>query len=711
MLQRPWWSKSPSSSWAREGEKSDGAGSPGVWALDRRKDPLCGRALSHWREFGQEGGVQTCGNSEALLEEHYRVNGDAVRTRFPPEPNGYLHIGHAKSMNMNFSLAFERLAATGAAVPRRETVFRYDDTNPEAESKEFVESLATDVAWMGWQPVRITHTSDYFAVFYEMALELIDGGKAYVCHQSGEEIEACRKVAKARASLRKFEADGAAPPDAIVAEARLDAPSAHESPYRSRGAAENRKLFERMRSGVCAEGECTLRLKMQTAANASNYNMFDQVAYRIKHHPHPCAGDAWCIYPTYDYTHCVVDALEHVDYSICTLEFETRRESYYWVLDALDVYRPKVFEMSRLNISYTVLSKRKLTKLVASKRVAGWDDPRMPTISGLRRRGYSADAINAFCRDVGVTRNENFIEYGRLQHFARLDLEDRAPRRMAVAEPLEVRVEGDEKYFSAAYEAPNHPTKAAFGTRHIHLTSVIYVDRADFREVDAPDFFGLAPDKWVRLRYCATIQCVGVVRDAAGRVAALNCVVGEAPADPKGKLHWVSDQDATKCELRDYDHLFTSGKVDDDQWESQLSDASLVVHRDALVDASVGTRPDDFAPFQFERLGFYAVDPDSATGALVFNRTVSLKSGNATVKAPGASRKEEQAAQLAKKNAARNLDPKDMFKTDDMKALYSQWDADGVPTHGADGEPLSKSGIKKLKKDQAKQAKLFNSKK
>jgi len=406
-----------------------------------------------------------------------------------------------------------------------------------------------------------------------------------------------------------------------------------------------------------------------------------------------------------------VDSLEHVDYSICTLEFETRRESYYWVLDALDIYRPKVFEMSRLNISYTVLSKRKLTKLVATNAVAGWDDPRMPSISGLRRRGYSADAINAFCRDVGVTRNENFIEYARLQHFARLDLEERAPRRLAVADPLEIALEGPAGAFAAAYDAPNHPGKPDWGTRPLALTRRIYVDRADFRETDDDSFFGLAPGKWARLRYCATIKCVGVEKDG-DRVVRLRCEVGDAPADPKGKLHWLSDADAVPCELRDYEHLFVQGRVDDDAWEGQLNPDSLAVHGGALVDRTVGERPDDFSPFQFERLGFYCVDPDSTPAKLVFNRTVSLKSGAPKEKAAGgASRKEEQAAQLAKKNAARSLDPKDMFKTDDAKVLYSQWDGDGVPTHAADGTPLSKSAIKKLKKDQVKQKKLFESSK
>mmetsp|Transcript_12996 Transcript_12996/g.38680 ORF Transcript_12996/g.38680 Transcript_12996/m.38680 type:complete len:708 (-) Transcript_12996:28-2151(-) len=702
MLKKAWWSASPSSKWVEE-TAADEAGARGAWALDRRKDPLLGRTLPYWKEANESGGPQTCGNTPELLEEHYRVNGRAVRTRFPPEPNGYLHLGHAKSMNMNFSLAFERLAAAGVAEPTRETVFRYDDTNPEAESKEFIDSLRKDVAWLGWTPVRTTHTSDYFPAFYAMALELIDAGKAYVCHQTSSEIEACRKVAKARAALKKLKSENQAPPPDLVAEAQLDEPNAHESPHRARPPAENRRLFERMRSGVAAEGECTLRLKMDSESD--NYNMFDQVAYRVKHCAHPHAGDAWCVYPTYDYTHCVVDSLEHVDYSICTLEFESRRESYYWVLDALDMYRPKVFEMSRLNVSYVVLSKRKLTKLVTSGFVRGWDDPRMPTISGLRRRGYSPGAVNAFCRDVGVTRNENFIEYSRLQHFARADLEDRAPRRMALRDPLKLELSGPDGAFGPM-EAPNHPTRAEFGTRTLTLTKTAFIDREDFREADSKDFYGLAPGKTVRLRYARCVTCTEVVKDASGNVTSLKCEVVEPKEDPKGKLHWLSDADAAPCELRDYGHLFKVGKVEDD-WEEQLNDASLVVRTAALVDKSVGTRPDDLSPFQFERLGFYCVDPDSTASKLVFNLTVPLRSAVPAAKAAGVSRKAEQAAAAARKEAMKNLDPKDMFKTDEMKKLYSQWDAEGVPTHDAEGAALSKSAVKKLKKDQAKHAKAF----
>jgi len=368
MLKRPWMSQSPAAAWVGAPKDEHKDGSKAAWALDRKVDPLLGRTLTYWPEASTQNGPQTCNNTPELLQEHHALNGRSVRTRFPPEPNGYLHLGHAKSMNMNFSLAFERLEASGVACTR-ETVFRYDDTNPETETKEFIASLATDVAWLGWAPHVTTHTSDYFPVFYAMALELIDAGKAYVCHQKSPEIEACRIVAKARAALKKYTEDA---PPGLVKEAALDKPKAHESPYRNRSVEENRALFEKMRNGTTAEGECTLRLKMYEEGG-SNFNMFDQVAYRVKHRAHPHAGDAWCMYPTYDYTHCIVDALEHVDYSICTLEFETRRESYYWVLDALNLYRPKVFEMSRLNVSHVVLSKRKLTKLVDTRKVRGWE--------------------------------------------------------------------------------------------------------------------------------------------------------------------------------------------------------------------------------------------------------------------------------------------------------------------------------------------------
>eukprot|EP01035_Chromulina_nebulosa_P027646 gene27646-36389_t len=311
-------------------------------------------------------------NSPELIKQHLLITNGKTRTRFPPEPNGYLHIGHAKSMNMNFELAFERL---GVNKENRQTYFRYDDTNPEAESNEYIQSLREDVDWLGWKPFAVTFTSDYFDILYEYAVELIKRGKAYVCHQSKADIEASREIARAIISDPNH---GGNP----------------YSPWRDRPIEESLKEFEDMRKGKYSASEATLRMKMDMYS--PNPNMWDQVAYRVKYVPHPHAGDKWCIYPTYDYTHCIIDSLEHIDYSICTLEFETRRESYYWVLEALDLYRPKVYEMSRLNITYTLLSKRKLLKLVNNGFMRGWDDPRMPTIKGLKRRGYTPEIINAF---------------------------------------------------------------------------------------------------------------------------------------------------------------------------------------------------------------------------------------------------------------------------------------------------------------------------
>lgn len=343
-------------------------------------------------------------NTPELLAEHAAATGGKVRTRFPPEPNGYLHVGHAKSMNMNFELAFEKL---GVPPEKRQTIFRYDDTNPEAESDEYIQSLREDVDWLGWKPDPVTFTSDYFPILHDLAIKLIKSDKAYVCHQTKAEIELCREIAKAKI------ADPNAPGDPC-------------SPWRNRPIEESLREFENMRKGKYGASEATLRMKMDMTS--PNPNMWDQVAYRIKYVPHPHAGSEWCIYPTYDYTHCIIDSLEHVDYSICTLEFETRRESYFWVLEALGMYRPKVYEMSRLNISYTVLSKRKLLKLVDNKYMSGWDDPRMPTIKGLRRRGYTPSILNEFCRDIGATRNANTVQYERLAAIARAQLHESSPR-------------------------------------------------------------------------------------------------------------------------------------------------------------------------------------------------------------------------------------------------------------------------------------------
>lgn len=343
-------------------------------------------------------------NPPHLLEEHMKRNNGYTRTRFPPEPNGYLHIGHAKSMNMNFFLAFEKL---GVPMDKRQTIFRYDDTNPEAESTEYIESLRQDVEWLGWKPNPTTFTSDYFDKLHDYAIILIKKGLAYVCHQSKVEIEASREIIRQKFADPTFE-------------------GCPNSPWRDRPIEESLREFEKMRKGLYGASDAILRLKMDMTS--PNPNMWDQVAYRIKYVPHPHAGDKWCIYPTYDYTHCIIDSIEDIDYSICTLEFETRRESYFWVLEALDLYRPKVYEMSRLNISYTVLSKRKLLKLVMNNYMRGWDDPRMPTIKGLRRRGYTANIINEFCRDIGVTRNMNVVQYERIAAIARAQLHETSPR-------------------------------------------------------------------------------------------------------------------------------------------------------------------------------------------------------------------------------------------------------------------------------------------
>mmetsp|Transcript_11263 Transcript_11263/g.15466 ORF Transcript_11263/g.15466 Transcript_11263/m.15466 type:complete len:718 (-) Transcript_11263:181-2334(-) len=708
MLKSEWWSLSPSSAWIKKKEYTE-EGSRKVWKLEKSKDPLLGRELPYWPNYGLPG-ASNCGNSEEILEEHILVNGSSVRTRFPPEPNGYLHIGHAKSMNMNFSLAFAKLGF----VQNPETIFRYDDTNPEKETEEFVQSLRYDVEWMGWSPFQVSHTSDYFDVLYALALKLIDADKAYVCDQSAAEIEACRKVAKARLAIKALSAEKKEISSALRAEAKLDDPDADKSPYRKiRSVAQNRKLFQLMRAGAYDEGSRTLRLKMMNKGDG-NLNMMDQVAYRIKFKPHPHVGDTWCIYPTYDYTHCVIDALEHVDYSICTLEFETRRESYYWVLDALDIYRPKVFEMSRLNLTYTVLSKRKLTKLVDSKRVRGWDDPRMPTISGMRRRGFSAKAINAFCTDIGVTRNENHVEYERLEHFVRLDLEATAKRRLAVKQPLRVHLTNFNDKFAntmvKSFNAPEFPGSPNDNHYQVNLTPTVYIDSNDFQAKEVDDFFGLTIGKVVRLRHCVNIRCDSITRTEKNAAPILNCTIVDDVLDPKGKIHWLSEADITACEFRDYDHLFKTTKIDDDDWENQLNPNSEKVFFGFVHKSMLNAKP--LESVQFERLGYYVVDSkDSTPEALVFNRTLDLRSTKTVdlTKKKERSRKDEQEALRLKKESLKSISPTDMFKVlDEYKALYSAFDNDGLPTHDANGEPLAKSAIKKLKKDQAKQKKLYD---
>lgn len=636
-------------------------------------------------------------------------------------------------MNMNFDLAFEKL---GVPLANRETIFRFDDTNPEAESNEYIQSLREDVAWLGWKPCQVTHTSDYFQKLYELAVELIKRDKAYVCHQSKLEIEASREVCKAKT-------------------ADPNAPGDPNSPYRNRPIAESLKEFENMKKGKYAANQATLRLKMDMLS--PNPNMWDQVAYRIKYLAHPHAGDAWCIYPTYDYTHCIIDSLEHIDYSICTLEFETRRESYFWVLEALDMYRPKVYEMSRLNISYTVLSKRKLLKLVVNGFMRGWDDPRMPTIKGLRRRGYTPGILNAFCRDIGATRNMNVVQYERLNAVARAQLHETSPRVMVVLQPLRVEITGrdfsDSSSGSNLITVPDYPFDPSRGSHTVPMQSAVFIDHSDFRlthhsdssssdssdssassSASSEDYFGLAVGKVVALKYAFRIRCESVELDAlTGLPVLLRCVAlpeSERPEDkPKGSIQWVPCSGAVPVEARLYHPLFTAEEPSDLDWEQQLNPQSEEVRAQALADPSLLSHyhaQSALAPeqhFQFERLGFFVVDRDSdlvsaagavgGKGRIVFNMTVNLKdskpksASSASAAGPCKSRKEEQAKQLADKMARMSIAPEDMFRA--QPELYSQFDSEGVPTHDAAGEKISKSGSKKLKKDWEKQKKLFES--
>ncbi|CAM9553486.1 unnamed protein product [Pylaiella littoralis] len=614
-------------------------------------------------------------------------------------------------MHMNFHLAFEKLSLDTQHIPEdmRETIFRYDDTNPEAESQEYIDSIREDLEWMGWKPAQTTYSSDSFQLLYELAIKLIEGGKAYVCHQTKDDIFKCREIAKANAANLNTNAGDPC------------------SPWRNRPIQENLDIFEKMRTGQLDEGSATLRLKMDMTS--PNPNMWDQVAYRIRYIPHPHAGDKWCVYPTYDYTHCLVDSLEDIDYSICTLEFETRRESYFWLLEALELYRPKVYEFARLNITRTLLSKRKLLKLVKGRKVRGWDDPRMPTIKGLRRRGYTAEILNKFCEDIGVTRNDNLIEVEKLEHWARSGLNVSSRRVMGALSPVKVTLTNLEE--TREVEALDVPFAPEAGSHKIRLTKTLYIDASDFRREDSKDYFGLAPGKMVGLKYCsATMRCDRVVDGEGGASAPpveLICSLGElsqessaAPAGdvgadaatkrpggrPKGNISWVSAEEAVRAEVRLYSHLFTVDSPDD-RWEEQINPESEVVVSGAVVDPSVLEKEHSAGtPLQLERIGFFVVDKDSTPELLVLNRTVTLKEATGKSAVPkDKSRKELQARQAAEKEARKRVPPQEMFVA--MTDLYSAFDDQGVPTTDQAGEPLSKSAIKKLKKEWDKQKKLY----
>jgi len=660
-------------------------------------------------------------NPEKILQEHRAHNGSVIRTRFPPEPNGYLHIGHAKSMNMNFSLAFDKL---GVAPENRRTIFRYDDTNPDAESEEYIDSLRRDVEYLGWTAERTTYSSDNFQILHDFAVVLIKKGMAYVCDMTKAEMEVQRELAMKRAAIRNT--PGGDP------DKEAPIPSADVLPGRSRDTSveRNLELFDKMKMGLFDEGTYTLRLKMDF--ESSNPNMYDLVAYRIKFTEHPHAGKGWCIYPNYDWTHGICDSLEHIDYSICTLEFESRREPYFWILWALELYRPNVYEMSRLNIQYTVLSKRKLLKLVTNNYVRGWDDPRMPTISGLRRRGLTKEIINSFCNDVGATKAHNVVEMEKLYQTARLNLSATSRRCMAALDPIEVEItnfeEEAKKAETLTFEVQNSPTDESLGKHDVTLTATIYLDSSDFRLKDSSQYYGLAPNKAVGLKYHGgNLICDEAKQDSDGKVTHLKCHIDMSEDRPKPKTYisWVPS-DGIKCEARVYGHLFTVPEPSD-LWEQELNQKSEEVFPNAIVDPSVKEFVDkkdvdvwksNYA-LQFERMGFFCVDIDttfdssSGSGKLVFNRTVSLKEEvfkkelTAEEEAAIEERRAQQLKVLAEKEERMKIDPINLFReAAEFQGKYSKYSEEtGIPTHLADGTELKKSAMKKLGNEQKKHTK------
>ncbi|HDI45814.1 MAG TPA: glutamine--tRNA ligase/YqeY domain fusion protein [Candidatus Omnitrophica bacterium] len=533
--------------------------------------------------------------------------GGKVHTRFPPEPNGYLHIGHAKSIWLNFTIAHKYNGLCN---------LRMDDTDPSKESEEFVNAIIDDVRWLGydWQD-RLYFASDYYEQLYQYAVKLIQKGKAYVCECSPE------KVKELRGTLTE---------------------PGKECSCRNRDVSENLQLFERMRNGEFDEGQYVLRAKIDMAH--PNLLMRDPVLYRIKKVSHYRTGDKWCIYPTYDFAHCICDSIEGITHSICTLEFEVHRPIYDWILDELEIYHPQQIEFAPLNLSYTILSKRKLRELVESGYVDGWDDPRMPTISGLRRRGYTPEAIRNFCFKIGVSRVNSLVDIRLLEECVREDLNKRAPRAMAVLKPLKVVIINYPENKVEYLEAINNPEDPEMGTRQVPFSREIYIERDDFEETPPPKFYRLAPGREVRLRYAYFIKCVDIKKDPhTGEIEEVYCTYdpetkgGYAPDGRKVKatLHWVSAQHAISAEVRLYNYLFTKEDISDlkeeEDFKNYLNPNSLIVLTDCKIEpslksASCGQR------FQFERLGYFCLDKDSKSDKLVFNRIVTLKDTWAKIK-------------------------------------------------------------------------------
>ncbi|KAM5148343.1 glutamine--tRNA ligase [Mantella aurantiaca] len=566
----------------KKNEAENGEGKAEIPSL---MEQLRGEALKFHKpgeNYKTEGYVVTPKTME-LLKRHLEITGGQVRTRFPPEPNGILHIGHAKAINFNFGYA----KANGGIC-----FLRYDDTNPEKEEEKYFTAIRDMVEWLGYKPHAVTHASDNFLQLYEWAVQLIKRGHAYVCHQKVDEIK------------------GHNPPP---------------SPWRDRPAEESLLLFEGMRKGKYAEGEVTLRMKM-----VMEDGKMDPVAYRIKYTPHHRTGDQWCIYPTYDYTHCLCDSIEHITHSLCTKEFQARRSSYFWLCNALDVYCPVQWEYGRLNLHYTVVSKRKIIKLVETGAVRDWDDPRLFTLTALRRRGFPPEAINNFCARVGVTVAQTTMEPHLLEACVREVLNDTAPRVMAVLEPLKVTITNfpAEKAFDVS--VPNFPADESRGFHTVPFSSTVYIEHSDFRDVMEKGYKRLTPNQPVGLRHAGYVISVqNIVKDGSGKPVELQviCTKSDAAEKPKAFIHWVSEPLA--CEVRLYERLFQHKSPEDPSevpggFLSDLNAASMAVISDALVDRSVKNCK-VLEKFQFERLGYFSVDPDRTADKIVFNRTVTLK--------------------------------------------------------------------------------------
>jgi len=537
-----------------------------------------------------------------IIAEDLRTNkyGGRVHTRFPPEPNGRLHIGHAKAICLNFGVATEYEGGL--------CNLRFDDTNPIKEEEEYVEAIKEDIRWLGfdWED-RLFYASDYFDQLYEYAVQLIKDGKAYVCDLSPDEIREYRGT--------------------------LTEPG-KESPYRTRSIEENLDLFERMRAGEFKEGEHVLRAKIDMAS--PNLNLRDPVMYRILWATHHRTGDKWCIYPMYDFTHCLSDSIEGITHSLCSLEFENNRPLYDWFLDELGVYHPQQIEFARLNLNYTVMSKRKLLQLVEKELVSGWDDPRMPTLSGLRRRGYTPEAIRDFCERIGVAKSNSVVDITLLEHCLRSDLNMRAPRVMSVLHPLRVVIDNYPEDQVEELDADNNPEDESMGTRKVPFSRVLYIEREDFREDPPKKYFRLAPGREVRLKHAYYITCVGVVKDEQTQeVIELHCTYdpesrgGWTPDNRKvrGTLHWVSAAHALNAEVRLYDRLFTKENPLEEggaDFMDYLNPDSLEVLTSCQIEPGLaGATPG--SRYQFLRMGYFCVDPDSSGDRLVFNRTASLR--------------------------------------------------------------------------------------